>query len=75
MEAKSPRVENNRSKATIQTNQQAGVRRQAILEENSGRKFWTILAVEEYITFYKEERFQKKLGDLSPIEHQEKVAA
>ena len=32
-------------------------------------------AVEEYITFYNKERFQKKLGDLSPVEHREKVAA
>ncbi|MFD1427184.1 IS3 family transposase, partial [Kroppenstedtia sanguinis] len=32
-------------------------------------------AVEEYITFYNQERFQKKLGDLSPVEHREKVAA
>ncbi|MGF7089528.1 hypothetical protein JOD24_003411 [Kroppenstedtia sanguinis] len=65
-------MENNRSKATIQTNQQAGVNKKT---SHSGRKFWTILAVEENITFYKEERFQKKLGDLSPVEHQEKVAA
>ncbi|MFD1425722.1 IS3 family transposase [Kroppenstedtia sanguinis] len=27
------------------------------------------------MTFYNKERFQKKLGDLSPVEHREKVAA
>ncbi|WP_425462719.1 IS3 family transposase [Melghirimyces algeriensis] len=30
--------------------------------------------VEDYIFFYNKERFQKKLGDLSPAEHREKVA-
>lgn len=31
--------------------------------------------ITEYISFYNKERFQNKLGDLSPIEFREKVAA
>ncbi|WP_340390697.1 IS3 family transposase [Paenibacillus sp. FSL F4-0100] len=31
--------------------------------------------ITEYISFYNMERFQNKLGDLSPIEFREKVAA
>ncbi|EJL24705.1 transposase [Brevibacillus sp. BC25] len=31
--------------------------------------------VMEYINYYNEERFQKKLGDLSPIEYREAIAA
>ena len=31
--------------------------------------------ITEYILFYNKERFQNKLGDLSPIEFREKVAA
>ncbi|MEC0111087.1 IS3 family transposase [Paenibacillus taichungensis] len=31
--------------------------------------------ITEYSLFYKKERFQNKLGDLSPIEFREKVAA
>ncbi|WP_290922643.1 IS3 family transposase [Halodesulfovibrio sp.] len=34
-----------------------------------------IARVVEYITFYNNERFQKKFGQLSPIEYQEKLAA
>ncbi|WP_139296848.1 IS3 family transposase [Halodesulfovibrio marinisediminis] len=34
-----------------------------------------IARVGEYITFYNNERFQKKFGQLSPIEHREKLAA
>lgn len=33
------------------------------------------IQITEYILFYNEERFQNKLGDLSPIEFREKVAA
>ncbi|MBM6386451.1 MAG: IS3 family transposase [Paenibacillus sp.] len=29
----------------------------------------------EYILFYNKERFQNKLGNLSPIEFREKIAA
>jgi putative transposase len=32
-------------------------------------------AVEKYITFYNQSRFQKKLGDRSPIEYRETIAA
>jgi transposase InsO family protein len=31
--------------------------------------------ITEYLSFYNMERFQNKLGDLSPIEFREKVAA
>lgn len=31
--------------------------------------------VEEYIRFYNLERFQKRLGQLSPVEYREKLAA
>ncbi|WP_422664988.1 IS3 family transposase [Aneurinibacillus uraniidurans] len=31
--------------------------------------------VGEYIIFYNKERFQKKLGHLSPIEYREKMVA
>lgn len=34
-----------------------------------------IARVEEYITFYNNKRFQKKFGQLSPIEYREKLAA
>jgi len=33
------------------------------------------VAVEEYIRFYNTERFQKRLGQLSPVEYREKLAA
>ena len=39
-----------------------------------GRKE-TVNLVEEYIHFYNIERFQKKLGQLSPMEYREKLAA
>nr|WP_236013664.1 IS3 family transposase [Paenibacillus glycanilyticus] len=32
-------------------------------------------AVEEYVSFYNNERFQKKLNDRSPVEYRETVAA
>ncbi|SDX61228.1 Transposase InsO and inactivated derivatives [Marininema mesophilum] len=32
-------------------------------------------AIQQYITFYNERRFQKKFGDLSPVEYREKIAA
>ncbi|MBU8729850.1 IS3 family transposase [Cytobacillus oceanisediminis] len=32
-------------------------------------------AVQEYIHFYNQDRFQNKLNDLSPIEYREKAAA
>lgn len=35
----------------------------------------TITQVEEYIRFYNIERFQKRLGQLSPVEYREKLAA
>jgi len=35
----------------------------------------TIALVEEYIRFYNTERFQKRLGQLAPIEYREKLAA
>ena len=35
----------------------------------------TIALVEEYICFYNTERFQKRLGQLSPVEYREKLAA
>jgi putative transposase len=31
--------------------------------------------VAEYIDYYNHERFQKKLGDLSPVEYREAIAA
>jgi transposase InsO family protein len=34
-----------------------------------------VTRVEEYIAFYNNERFQKKFGQLSPIEYREKLAA
>jgi len=34
-----------------------------------------VTCVEEYIAFYNNERFQKKFGQLSPIEYREKLAA
>ncbi|KAF0816895.1 Mobile element protein [Bacillus sp. ZZV12-4809] len=33
------------------------------------------LAIEEYINFYNNERFQEKFNGLSPIEYREKAAA
>ena len=35
----------------------------------------TIVQVEEHIRFYNTERFQKRLGQLSPVEYREKLAA
>lgn len=35
----------------------------------------TVVLVEEYIRFYNTERFQKRLGQLSPVEYREKLAA
>ncbi len=35
----------------------------------------TIALVEEHIRFYNTERFQKRLGQLSPVEYREKLAA
>jgi len=35
----------------------------------------TVTLVDEYIRFYNTERFQKRLGQLSPIEYREKLAA
>uniref|UniRef100_UPI0004794BBF IS3 family transposase n=1 Tax=Bacillus sp. UNC437CL72CviS29 TaxID=1340430 RepID=UPI0004794BBF len=35
----------------------------------------TYRAIQEYITFYNQERFQKKLHGLSPIEYREKAVA
>ncbi len=35
----------------------------------------TVALVEEYIRFYNMERFQKRLGQLSPVEYREKLAA
>jgi transposase InsO family protein len=35
----------------------------------------TVALVEEYIRFYNTERFQKRLGQLSPVEYREKLAA
>lgn len=35
----------------------------------------TIALVAEYIRFYNKERFQKRLGQLSPVEYREKLAA
>jgi len=35
----------------------------------------TVILVEEYIRFYNTERFQKRLGQLSPVEYREKLAA
>ena len=35
----------------------------------------TIAVVEAYIPFYNKERFQKRLGQLSPVEYREKLAA
>jgi len=35
----------------------------------------TMILVEEYIRFYNAERFQKRLGQLSPVEYREKLAA
>lgn len=31
--------------------------------------------ISEYIAYYNNERFQKKLGDLSPVEYREAIAA
>ncbi|WP_340673372.1 IS3 family transposase, partial [Brevibacillus agri] len=31
--------------------------------------------IAEYIEFYNTERFQKKLGDLSPVQYRESIAA
>ncbi|WP_223066291.1 IS3 family transposase [Paenibacillus caui] len=31
--------------------------------------------VGEYMAFYNERRFQKKLGDLSPVEYRQQIAA
>jgi transposase InsO family protein len=31
--------------------------------------------ISDYIAYYNNERFQKKLGDLSPIEYREAIAA
>lgn len=35
----------------------------------------TSILIEEYIRFYNTERFQKRLGQLSPVEYREKLAA
>ena len=35
----------------------------------------TSALIEEYIRFYNTERFQKRLGQLSPVEYREKLAA
>jgi len=35
----------------------------------------TSALIEEYIRFYNAERFQKRLGQLSPVERREKLAA
>ena len=35
----------------------------------------TIALVEAYILFYNMERFQKRLGQLSPVEYRERLAA
>ena len=35
----------------------------------------TSTLIEEYIRFYNTERFQKRLGQLSPVEYREKLAA
>lgn len=35
----------------------------------------TVVLVEEHIRFYNRERFQKRLGQLSPVEYREKLAA
>ncbi|PQP88521.1 hypothetical protein CPT76_09265 [Paenibacillus sp. AR247] len=32
-------------------------------------------AIQEYVSFYNHERFQKKLNDCSPVEYRETVAA
>jgi transposase InsO family protein len=34
-----------------------------------------MILVEEYIRFYNTERFQKRLGQLSPVEYREKLTA
>ncbi|MED1790970.1 IS3 family transposase [Brevibacillus laterosporus] len=31
--------------------------------------------ITEYINYYNQERFQNKLGDLSPVEYREAIAA
>ncbi|WP_427036813.1 IS3 family transposase, partial [Cytobacillus pseudoceanisediminis] len=33
------------------------------------------VAIQDYIHFYNQDRFQSKLNDLSPIEYREKAAA
>ena len=35
----------------------------------------TVILVQDYIRFYNTERFQKRLGQLSPVEYREKLAA
>lgn len=35
----------------------------------------TSALIEEYVCFYNTERFQKRLGQLSPVEYREKLAA
>ena len=35
----------------------------------------TSALIEEHICFYNTERFQKRLGQLSPVEYREKLAA
>ncbi|QCC84453.1 hypothetical protein DDIC_00870 [Desulfovibrio desulfuricans] len=46
-----------------------------ILDTTSRDKGETSTGIEEYIRFYNTERFQKRLGQLSPVEYRKKLAA
>lgn len=48
---------------------------EVFLGKSSRDKGETSVLIEEYIRFYNTERFQKRLGQLSPVEYREKLAA
>jgi len=48
---------------------------EALIGKSLLSKEQTATLVEEYIRFYNTERFQKRLGQLSPLEYREKLAA
>ena len=48
---------------------------EAFLGKSVQGKDETSAQIEEYIRFYNTERFQKRLGQLSPVEYREKLAA
>lgn len=48
---------------------------ESFIEKHLQGRGETIAMVEEHIRFYNTERFQKRLGQLSPVEYREKLAA